>query len=59
MENTTEQQKIIDCISSIDNLIEAQIQKLAALRDHRKGLMQQLFPEKGKNVPKLRFPEFK
>ena len=54
----TEQQKIADCLSSIDDLITAQTQKLAALKAHKKGLMQQLFPAEGETVPKLRFPEF-
>jgi type I restriction enzyme, S subunit len=39
-----EQQKIADCLSSIDNLITAQTQKLDALKAHKKGLMQRLFP---------------
>ena len=39
-----EQQKIADCLSSIDDLITAQTQKIAALKAHKKGLMQQLFP---------------
>ena len=53
-----EQQKIADCLSSIDELITAQTKKIAALKDHKKGLMQQLFPAEGETVPKLRFPEF-
>lgn len=53
-----EQQKIADCLTSIDDLITAQTQKLAALKTHKKGLMQQLFPAEGETVPKLRFPEF-
>ena len=53
-----EQQKIAACLSSLDNLIEAHNQKLGALNDHKKGLMQKLFPEKGEKVPKYRFPEF-
>lgn len=55
---TGEQQKIADCLSSLDDLITAQNQKVEALKQHKKGLMQQLFPAKGKTVPKLRFPEF-
>ena len=39
-----EQQKIAACLSSLDDLISAQEKKLAALREHKKGLMQQLFP---------------
>ncbi len=54
-----EQQKIADCLSSIDDLITAQTQKLATLKAHKKGLMQQLFPAEGETVPKLRFPEFR
>jgi type I restriction enzyme S subunit len=54
-----EQQKIADCLSSIDELIAAQSQKIEALKAHKKGLMQQLFPAEGETVPKLRFPEFR
>ena len=54
-----EQQKIANCLSSMDELISAQSQKLEALKDHKKGLMQQLFPAEGETVPKLRFPEFR
>lgn len=54
-----EQQKIADCLSSIDDLITAETQKLATLKEHKKGLMQQLFPAEGETVPKLRFPEFR
>ena len=39
-----EQQKIADCLSSLDDLITAQTQKIDALKTHKKGLMQQLFP---------------
>ena len=39
-----EQQKIAACLSSLDELITAQAQKVAALQSHKKGLMQQLFP---------------
>lgn len=53
-----EQQKIAECLSSIDVLITAETDKLAALRGHKKGLMQQLFPAEGETTPRLRFPEF-
>ncbi|MBF0423608.1 MAG: restriction endonuclease subunit S [Magnetococcales bacterium] len=39
-----EQQKIADCLSSLDTLITAYTKKLDALKTHKKGLMQQLFP---------------
>jgi type I restriction enzyme, S subunit len=39
-----EQQKIADCLASLDDLIAAQTQQLATLKSHKKGLMQQLFP---------------
>ncbi|MFN6184293.1 MAG: restriction endonuclease subunit S [Burkholderiales bacterium] len=55
---SSEQQKIADCLSSLDDLISAQAQKIDALKTHKKGLMQQLFPAEGETVPKLRFPEF-
>lgn len=54
-----EQQRIADCLSSIDELITAQAERLAVLKTHKKGLMQQLFPAKGETLPKLRFPEFR
>lgn len=56
--STSEQQKIANCLSSLDELIEATAQKVRALEKHKKGLMQRLFPAEGKNVPDLRFPEF-
>ena len=54
-----EQQKISDCLSSLDELVSAHSQKLDALKAHKKGLMQQLFPAESETVPKLRFPEFR
>lgn len=53
-----EQQKIASCLSSLDELIAAHNDKLAALKDHKKGLLQNLFPQEGETVPKVRFPEF-
>lgn len=54
-----EQQKIADCLSSLDDLIEAEEAQLTALREHKKGLLQQLFPREGETTPRLRFPEFR
>ena len=54
-----EQQKIADCLSSIDELIDAESRKLNALEKYKKGLMQKLFPAEGKTLPEWRFPEFR
>ncbi len=54
-----EQQKIGDCLSSLDELIAAQGRKVEALKTHKKGLMQQLFPREGETQPRLRFSEFR
>ncbi|MBX9835572.1 MAG: restriction endonuclease subunit S [Burkholderiaceae bacterium] len=56
---TGEQQKIADCLSSLDELIAAQTRKVDALKTHKKGLMQQIFPREGETQPRLRFPEFR
>jgi type I restriction enzyme S subunit len=54
-----EQQKIADCLSSLDELIAAEERKLESLRAYKKGLMQRLFPRDGEATPRLRFPEFR
>lgn len=56
--SSAEQQKIAECLSSVDELIAAQARKVDALKTHKKGLMQQLFPREGETQPRLRFPEF-
>lgn len=53
-----EQQRIASCLSSIDEVIAAHILKLDLLKDHKKGLMQNLFPKDGEKVPKYRFKDF-
>jgi type I restriction enzyme S subunit len=53
-----EQQKIAECLSSVDELLAAQALKVDALKTHKKGLMQQLFPREGETQPRLRFSEF-
>jgi type I restriction enzyme S subunit len=58
-QDLSEQQKIASCLSSLDDLITAENQKLEALKAHKKGLMQQLFPVNGQITPILRFAEFK
>jgi type I restriction enzyme S subunit len=54
-----EQQKIADCLTSLDDLITAQAEKIDTLKAHKKGLLQQLFPREGETTPRLRFPEFR
>jgi restriction endonuclease S subunit len=71
----SEQQKIANCLSSLDKLIALQTEKLDHFKAHKKGLMQQLFPVSvgfvqptdishfgsrvEGNTPKLCFPEFR
>ena len=54
-----EQARIADCLSSLDELLAAQARKVEALKTHKKGLMEQLFPREGETQPRLRFPEFR
>ena len=56
--NENEQKKIVDCFSSLDDLINAVADKIETLKEYKKGLMQQLFPAKGKTILAIRFPEF-
>ncbi len=54
-----EQKAIADCLSSLDECINAEIRRLEALKAHKQGLILQLFPTEGQRVPRLRFPGFK
>ena len=58
-ENQEEQRKIANGLSSLDNIIKAETEKLCYLKDHKKGLLQQLFPANGETRPQYRFSEFK
>lgn len=53
-----EQKKIAEILSSVDDEIAAESDRLSVLKDHKKGLMQQLFPQKGQFRPSKRFPGF-
>lgn len=53
-----EQKKIADCLASLDDLLTAHTDKLEALQQHKKGLLQNLFPAEGQTTPNYRFPEF-
>lgn len=58
-DDINEQQKIANCLSSIDDLISAEEKKLSLLSDYKEGWMQKLFPAEGKTIPDWRFPGFK
>lgn len=51
-----EMKKIAECLSSFDDVITAAENELDSLKAHKKGLMQQLFPQPGATTPALRFP---
>ena len=53
-----EQERIAECITSIEALIQAETEKLDALKDHKQGLIFELFPIKGETLPNRRFPDF-
>lgn len=53
-----EQKKIGTCFHNLDSLIDLYRCRLDELNELKKGLLQKMFPRKGKNVPELRFPGF-
>lgn len=53
-----EQKVISSALEALDALIQAETEKLDALKDHKQGLMQQLFPAEGESLPALRFTQF-
>lgn len=57
-QNETEQNVVSDCLSELDTLISTQDKKVESLKLHKKGLLQQLFPQNGATTPRLRFPGF-
>lgn len=54
-----EQQRIANCLSSIDSYISSINKKIEQLKAHKKSLLQKLFPQNGQTLPEYRFPEFK
>jgi type I restriction enzyme S subunit len=58
-QSLAEQQKIAECLNSLDELIGAERQKIEALKIHKNWLTRQLFPVEGEFLPGLRFPEFR
>ncbi len=57
-ESLEEQQKIAECLSSIDSYISSINEQVEQLKAHKKSLMQKLFPQNGKTIPECRFSEF-
>ena len=55
----SEQRRIAQALTALDELIAATNEKLEQMKAYKKGLMQKLFPAKGKKLPELRFKEFK
>ncbi len=53
-----EQKKIASCLSSLNEVITAESRKLEILKDHKKGLLQNLLPQEKEIIPKFRFNEF-
>ncbi len=53
-----EQKAIADCLSSLDECMNAEICKLDTLKTHKQGLIQQMFPAEGQRLPHVRFPGF-
>ncbi len=54
-----EQEKIAECLKSVDDLILLEEEKLEKLKSHKNGLLQKLFPKDNKSMPELRFPQYK
>lgn len=54
----SEQRRIAQALTALDELIAATNGKLEQMKAYKKGLMQKLFPARGKKLPELRFKEF-
>lgn len=44
----SEQKTIADCLATLDSIIAAETKKLESLKTHKRGLMQQMFPQPNK-----------
>ncbi|EAF9832514.1 restriction endonuclease subunit S [Listeria monocytogenes] len=56
--NLTEQQKIGTFFKQLDDTIALHQRKLDALKQMKKGFLQQMFPKSEEDVPKIRFTDF-
>ncbi len=53
-----EQDRISKLFESIDNTITLHQRKCNELKIYKKGLLQQMFPQPGESIPRVRFPGF-
>lgn len=53
-----EQEKIVEMLDNLDNLITLQQRKLDKLSNIKKALLQKMFPKNGAAVPEIRFKGF-
>lgn len=53
-----EQKKIAEILAQCDKVIELYQTKLEEIQNLKKGLLKKMFPQKGSNVPEVRFPGF-
>ena len=53
-----EQELLGQLLTNLDNLITLQQRKLEAMQKLKQGYIQQLFPQEGETVPRMRFAEF-
>lgn len=56
--SSVEQEKIGGFLGSFDGLIQKQQERISLLRELKQGYLQQMFPVKGSNIPKIRFKGF-
>lgn len=54
----TEQQKIAEILSTQDKVIELQQKRIDELKKLKKAYLSKMFPQKGSNIPELRFKGF-
>ncbi len=56
--NLDEQNKIAACFEVLDNAVTLHQRKCDELKNYKKGLLQQMFPQPGESFPRVRFPGF-
>lgn len=53
-----EQECIANCLSSLDEMIKEEGEKLDVLKSQKQGLMNNILPDEAETSPRLRFPKF-